>query len=84
MLIRWWDAFSVTGWHQAAEVMHESADNRTVGWLIRECDDYFVVAQTVGGQDGADPTVHTTYHIPRGMVREIHRLKVGKPHALDA
>lgn len=79
VLVRWWDAYSVGGWRPVSEVMHESADNRSVGWLIRECDEYLVLAQTTGGQAEADPMTHTTYHIPRGMVREVLRLKARKP-----
>ena len=71
--VEWVDA-KFSGEWEAPDGLVEPGLCRTRGWLVKETDDYIVLASTVGEE--GDEDVIGTCVLPRVMVKRIRRLKV--------
>lgn len=77
VLVDWEDAYSRQNWIDDTDIDANFLDGAyqctMIGYLIRDHEDYIVVAARASGD-------HSTYgllqRIPRGMVRKVTRLKI--------
>ncbi len=82
VMVKWHDAYTHCDkpWHSIEEIEQESEGHavvHTVGWLLREDDDYLTVTLSVSdlGSDDVDE-VGPAITIPRGMIVETHNVGV--------
>lgn len=68
--IQWIDAETDHGWEEDHEVEVELPIAVTIGFLVRETDDAFLIASTYSGT-----STNARIKIPKGMIKEYKLLK---------
>lgn len=76
--VTWDDAFNSSRWHTQAEAEKwhgEPVRCITIGWLIKRDRHGISLAHTVMGAPVMHSDIGSPWHIPKGMIRKVRRIR---------